>query len=238
MKVFRKNFFRSFIIFCLLGGAISPLFASEDSLYDFLWLDPDKSVYVLQNKTYKKKHKIMAEIDLFKVVGNEFMDSYGVNVKGSYYIAEEWGVEVFFSHYSNDFNDNYENVKQLNEGSPFLRRINQAYGVMALWTPFYGKVNTFNKIFYFDWGFGLGLASLDAESNIDTVGDPNIESVFKSESYTGLAYKTDFKVHLSKDYHATIEIRNFSFMAPGPRDPSSDELRSHTDFMIGFGVKF
>ena len=30
--------------------------AGEKSLYDFLWLDPDKKVYVLQNKIYKKEH--------------------------------------------------------------------------------------------------------------------------------------------------------------------------------------
>mgnify|MGYP000697543964 CR=1 FL=1 len=31
--------------------------ATEKDLYDFLWLDPDKKVYVLQNKVHKKEAK-------------------------------------------------------------------------------------------------------------------------------------------------------------------------------------
>lgn len=34
---------------------MSNAYSGEENLYDFLWLDPDKSVYVLQNKTHEKK---------------------------------------------------------------------------------------------------------------------------------------------------------------------------------------
>ncbi len=36
--------------------------AGEKDLYDFQWLDPDKSVYVLQNKIYPKNKTFYVDI--------------------------------------------------------------------------------------------------------------------------------------------------------------------------------
>ena len=40
---------------------------------------------------------------------------------------------------------------------------------MLLWAPFYGKINTFNKILYFDLFFGIGLATIGGKDNAETV---------------------------------------------------------------------
>ena len=34
-------------------------YAGEENVYDFLWLDPDKKVYVLQNREFKKKKRVL-----------------------------------------------------------------------------------------------------------------------------------------------------------------------------------
>jgi outer membrane beta-barrel protein len=111
-------------------------------------------------------------------------------------------------------------------------------GALAIWSPFYGKVNTFNRIFYFDWSFGLGIASLDTESNINTVAVRNAPNRYDSASYTALAYKTNFKFHISRNKNISLELRNFNYKAPGPINPKKDEVRSNWDVLIGFGVKF
>ena len=46
-------------LFLLLSLVLSTqAFASEKDIYEFSWLDPDKEVYVLQNRKYKKSGHI------------------------------------------------------------------------------------------------------------------------------------------------------------------------------------
>jgi len=219
--------------------------AAEDSVYDFLWLDPDKSVYVLQNKTYRKAKKISVEVSFLTTLGKAFQDTYGVDLKAQYYFNEHYGIEVFHTRYTNTDSDDFKNVvsvTQANNGGqatyPFVRRLNAASGALFLVSPFYGKINTFNRIFYFDWSFGAGVAFVNAESNLDSVAVINAPNSYSSESFTALAYKTSFKFHTSRKWSAVIDLRNMNYQAAGPRDRGSKELRSNWDFMVGVGFKF
>ncbi len=213
--------------------------SSEDSLYDFLWLDPDKSVYVLQNKTYKKAGTFFGEVNGMMVVGDEFVDGYGGGLKVGYYFSEEFGISASYNQYENSFGENWDNVKRVSNVEPFVRQFNSVTALEVLWTPFYGKVNTFNKIYYFDWGFGVGLAQIDAESNIDSVFVANQPTTFASESLTGIVYKTDFKIHINTDFYINLELRNISYSGQNnPNDKSAKELQTHTDFLFGVGMKF
>lgn len=211
--------------------------AAEDSLYDFLWLDPDKSVYVLQKKLYRKAKHFSLGASFINSMGEEFTDTYGVDIKGDYFLNETWGVEVFYTKYTNSKNDNYRNVDVSLGGVPFVRRATQAIGAMALWSPFYGKVNTFNKIFYFDWQFGLGLASLSTESNKNSVGS-SVDNYDDKQSFVALAYKTDFRFHVSKRSYVSLGVRNFSYQAEGPNQRSQKKWRDHWDLLLGYGYKF
>jgi hypothetical protein len=134
--------------------------AAEDSLYDFLWLDPDKSVYVLQHKVYEKNHSFYFDLSYLSNGSSEFQSSRGWGVKFGYFFKEEWAVELSYATYSNSDNAAYQNVTQINGTEPFVRRVNGLMGVNLILSPFYGKINTFNKIIYFDWSFGVGLGKL------------------------------------------------------------------------------
>jgi len=223
--------------------------AAEDNLYDFLWLDPDKKVYVLQNKTYRKKGSLFIEASGIKTIGNPFIGSVGFGGKLGYYISEELGIDFFMNMYSASPSGNFDGVVSLNEGEPFVRYAKSIMGGTLLWTPFYGKVNTFNKIYYFDWGFGVGVGLLKTETNLSTAGtDNNTAKKFVSEDgYLGITYKTNFKFHINKSFHISIELQNFHYQAPGPgeldnvrniRQEGDKKLNTHTDFLLGFGYKF
>jgi len=228
----------TFCGYCLLiSSTTNSLHASEESLYDFLWLDPDKSVYVLQKKLYQKAKKFSLGGSFINSFGEEFMDTYGLDIKADYFFKEEWGVEVFYTKYSNSKNDNYRNVDVALDGVPFVRRVNQAVGAMVLWSPFYGKVNTFNRIYYFDWQFGLGLASLATESNKNSVGT-SVDNYDDKQNFVALAYKTDFRFHLSRKSYLSIGVRNFNYQAEGPTQRSQKKWRDHWDLLIGYGYKF
>ena len=213
-------------------------YAGEESLYDFLWLDPDKKVYVLQNKLYKKEHSFYLDVGYISNFTSKFQDTRGLAVKGGYYIHEEWGLELFYQQYGNSKNDDYRNVQLINEAVPFIRRPKRTYGAAVIWSPFYGKINTFNQIFYFDWSFGAGLAQVETQSNIKSVRIENARNSYKTEVYSGAILKTNFKFHINEKLHLGVEYMNTYYMAPGPKNPKSDKFRTNTDLIFSIGFSF
>jgi len=99
-------------------------------------------------------------------------------------------------------------------------------------------VNTFNRIFYFDWSFGAGLAKIDAESNLKTVVVTGAPTVYKKETYTGAMLKTNVKFHVTENVHLGLEYMNTYYQAPGPTNPKSDKLRTNTDVILSVGFSF
>jgi outer membrane beta-barrel protein len=212
--------------------------AGEESLYDFLWLDPDKSVYVLQNKKHKKEHKLYLDLGYLANFTSKFQDTHGTGVRGGFYIHEEWGLEIFYNSYTNSNNDDYRNVRLINTAEPFIRRLNSSYGAMIIWSPFYGKINTFNQILYFDWSFGAGVAQINAESNLKNVRNPTQDSRFEKEKYSGAVLKTGMKFHMRENIHVGVEYMNTYYKAPGPKNPKADSLRTNTDIMLSVGFSY
>lgn len=212
--------------------------AGEESLYDFLWLDPDKKVYVLQNKLYKKEKSFYFDLGYIANQTSKFQDTNGFALKGGYYFHEEFGIELFYQQYANNNNDDFRNVAAINGVVPFIRRMNDSYGAVAIWSPFYGKINTFNQIFYFDWSFGAGIAQVNTDSNIRSVRILNAPNKYEKKSYNGGVLKTKLKFHLKENVHLGLEYMNTYYMAPGPKAPKSDKLRTNTDVILSIGFSF
>ncbi|MFP5387050.1 MAG: outer membrane beta-barrel domain-containing protein [Bacteriovoracia bacterium] len=213
-------------------------YAGEESLYDFLWLDPDKKVYVLQNKLYKKEQSFYFDVGYVSNFTSKFQDTKGFALRGGYFIHEEWGLELFYQQYSNSNNDDFRNVRLINEAEPFIRRPKSTYGAAVVWSPFYGKINTFNKIFYFDWSFAAGYAQVNTDSNIKTVRQNGAKNKYETEVYNGAVLKTNLKFHLRENLHLGVEYMNTYYMAPGPQNPNSDKLRTNTDIIFSVGFSY
>jgi outer membrane beta-barrel protein len=212
--------------------------AGEKSLYDFLWLDPDKKVYVLQNKLHKKEHTFYLDIGYLSNFTSKFQETSGVQARAGFYIHEEWGLEVFHNSYSNSNNDEFNNIKSVNGVIPFIRRLKSNTGILAIWSPFYGKINTFNQIFYFDWSFGAGVSSIAADSNLKSVTKKDAPNKFYSENYAGAVLKTNLKFHLTENIHLSLEYMNTYYRAPGAKNPKSDSLRTNTDVITSIGFSY
>lgn len=228
----------SIVALAMMLMLTSKTHAGEESLYDFLWLDPDKKVYVLQNKLYKKEYSFYFDAGYVSNLTSKFQDTNGFALKGGYYFHEEWGIELFYHQYANSNNDDFRNVQLINEAAPFIRRPKDTFGAAIIWSPFYGKINTFNQIFYFDWSFGAGIAQVNTESNIKSVRIDDAPNTYDKENYTGAILKTNFKFHLSENVHLGVEYMNTYYMAPGPKDPKSDKLRTNTDLIFSVGFSY
>jgi outer membrane beta-barrel protein len=228
----------SIIALTLMLMFTNKIYAGEESLYDFLWLDPDKKVYVLQNKLYKKENSFYFDVGYLKNMTSKFQDTNGYALRGGYYFHEEWGLELFYNQYSNDNNDDFRNVRLINEAEPFIRRPKSTYGAAVVWSPFYGKINTFNKIFYFDWSFAAGYAQVVTDSNIKTVRQGNVKNKYEQEIYNGGVLKTNLKFHVNEHIHLGLEYMNTYYMAPGPKAPKTDKLRTNTDLIFSVGFSY
>ncbi len=214
--------------------------ATEKDLYDFLWLDPDKSVYVLQNKVYKKALKFYFGLSYLSGATSEFQSTDGYGASLGFYIEEEWAIELNYNYYQNSKNTAYENLYTVLQLEPFIRRMNTSYGALLVWAPFYGKINTFNKIFYFDWSFAIGYSILNGESNAKTVAQKSLTSTYESETFHALSLKTTYRFHVTKSAHVEIAYLRNIFYGVGPYGPNQEEgknlIRTNNDLIFGVGM--
>lgn len=230
-----------YVMLMLIGGTMvwaPQTQAGEESVYDFLWLDPDKAVYVLQNKIHKKENTFYMDAGYVTSFSGAFNDTRGVAVKGGYYFHEEWAVEALYLGYQNNRNDNYNNVKLVNGAVPFVRRPTSTIGAGLVWSPFYGKINTFNKIVHFDWYFGFGAAMVNTQSNLKTVRNNTAADTYDSETRGGGYLKSGVKFHLNQNWHVGVEWMGTYYNAPGPRNPKQDKFRSQNDMIIQLGWSY
>ncbi len=233
--------FKLILVTLMFFNLIAEIQAGEKSLYDFLWLDPDKKVYVLQNKLFKKEHKFYADLGYLSNFTSTFQQTNGIAGRAGFYFHEEWGIEGYYNLYQNSNNENWNNVRNVNGADPFVRRFSNSYGAMLIWSPFYGKINTFNRIIYFDWSIGLGAGIINAESNRKTVDNSNLKSTYEKEKYNSLAWKTKVKFHLNENVHVGVEWMQQHYRAPGPNShgkASSDTMRINQDLTLSVGFSY
>jgi len=214
--------------------------ASEEDLYDFLWLDPDKSVYVLQKKVYKKKGTFFLDLGLMKNSSSDFQSSYGYRSNTGYYFFEEWALQLYYAGYANSNNDSYDNLKQIGR-EPFIRKAKTLYGGGVLWSPFYGKINTFNKIVYFDWSFGLGYGKITTESNKETAADQTQLPSYENESYSAISASSQIRFYINRNFNLHLGYANTVYSAPGPTINGvvgKNLMRTSSDVNLGVGFAF
>lgn len=227
------------LLVLLIAAPVFKSQADEKDLYDFLWLDQDKKVYVLQNKLFHKARSVYIDLGYAFTQTGEYQSTSAIQGTLGYHFKEEWALEFLYNSYSNSDNEPLDQLRTINSRDPFIRRINSSMGLLGIWSPFYGKINTFNKIIYFDWSFGAGVAKIEGESNKDTVASG--VSSFRKESYTGAMFKSALKVNVTEHFHVKIQYLNTIYSAPGPTingRVGEDKFRSNSDIILGVGFSF
>ena len=214
-------------------------FAGEKDLYEFLWLDPDKSVYVLQNKVHEKDKSFYVDLGYAANQTSNFQDTAGAQLRAGYFFKEEWAVEFQYMQWTNSDNTAFESVGAVNGAEPFVVRPVSSASVFLVWSPFYGKINTFNEIYYFDWSFGVGTGQFNIESSLDSnVENPNDPNVYKDETLVPVQLKTNVKFHINKRVHLGVEFLNTNFQTASPSSPNTEKWRQNNDLIFSLGGSF
>lgn len=231
-------------IFLVLVSALmtSAVFAAEGSLYDFQWLDKDKEVYVLQNRRFRKVDKVYVGVNGVKTVSGAFVNSYGVSARAGYFLREDWGIEFAYGKNSGSENDTARGVKD--QGTvPFYRKVDSYMAAMIMWSPFYSKINTFNKVFYFDWMFGAGLASVKTADNRNKFVAGADENKLTNENNMGAAWNTGFRFYVNDHWSIRLDFTGLHYKAEKTTEKqgSTTQIKTNSIFSsydLGIGLNY
>jgi outer membrane beta-barrel protein len=218
--------------------------ASEKSLYNFSWLDNDKEIYVLQNRKYRKDGSLYIGATAAYNLSQDFLDAYSGTIRTGYFFTEDWGIELLYGKNSSSESDTAKGVKE--QGAfPFYREIDTVMGGMLMWSPFYSKINTFNKIFYFDWMFGVGVANISTKDNrnlFDTNVSASNRNQLTSENNIGALWNTGFRFYINESWSLRLDITGVSYKAEKTKSDEqlnkSTASKIFTNYDLGLGLNY
>jgi outer membrane beta-barrel protein len=224
-----------------ITGNRAPASASEDekaeaSDYNFNWLDPEKKIYVLQNRRYTKAGHVFLNLLGGPGLANSYRTVWNVDPRIYYYFSEAFGLEAFYTKTFNSPNTTYSAlINSAPTTVPVIREFNNEVGIMGQWVPWYAKINMFNKIIYFDWFLqaGFGEVSTDIQTQTNTTLPP----VYQDQSFFALYVGTGHIYHISDDWTVRLDVRGAYYNAPTYGNSGSNSWFSNYNFEIGFGYR-
>ena len=215
--------------------------ADEKSFYNFSWLDKDKEIYVLQNRRFRKDGNFYVGATGGKTLNGAFIDSYGGTLRAGYFFREDWGIELLYGKNTGSENGTAKGV--LEQGTvPYYRKIDSYAGGMVMWAPFYSKINTFNRIFYYDWMFGVGAATITTQDNrlrFENQSDKKLTN----ENSVGALWNTGFRFYISDSWSLRLDFTGLTYQAnktkkSGGVVSESKSLFSNFDLALGLNYTF
>ncbi len=191
----------------LLLFTTSFVFAAENSVYDFSWLDKDKEIYVLQNRKFRKDKTFYLGATFGKSLSGAFIDRLSGSLYGGFFFTENWGLELSFTKASNSENATHDAVKEASTVA-FYRKIETEMSAHIVWSPFYSKINTFNTIIYYDWLFGAGVSSIATKDNRKEFDTGSADSSdLTDDTSVAFSWFTGFRFFLSESWSARVDFR-------------------------------
>lgn len=206
---------RVFLVALLVSAAgySAPSYAAPDDApaadndrdeYDFSWLDPDKKIYVVQNRKYTKAQHLELSTSFGVGMGETYRTQRSWAVRGIFYLSEHFAVTGFLLNNTNSENDTLVQLKAVSNRVPEVRDTNRYMGGSVMWLPFYGKLNMFNQIFYLDWHFeaGLGQAQTELDTNTSSTGS----AVITKDNFSAFHWGSGWKFFITRHWAARLDF--------------------------------
>lgn len=230
------------LILLLVNLLIIPLSnAGEKNVYSFSWLDPDKEVYVLQNRKYRKKGKFHVSAGYGMTTSGAFIDANSFQARAGFFVYEEWGLEFLYAKNSGEENDTAASVRNAGTGlpgsDPFRRLAEDYLGGMLMWSPFYMKINTFNSILYVDWMIGIGYGKLTENNNRQEILTGLDDFIVETNTHSGILWGTAFKFFITDLFSVRTDLTGFVYNATNV-DGTQEVTNTNYDFTIALGLNF
>jgi len=221
----------------LCGALLSATaWSKDDGDYDFSWLDPDKKIYVLQNRRYEKAGHTLISLMGGLGLSNAYRNVRFLEPRVSWYFTEEWGLELFYNAGFFSENSTFVALKDATANAiPVVREIKSQVGALAQWAPWYAKINVFNKILYFDWMFSAGGAVLLTE--VDTRAKSTDPSLVEKQSIKALLFGTGHQYHVTEKFKVRLDFMGAFFKAPLYGNRGEQTWFTNYQFSVGAGYR-
>lgn len=217
------------------------LFASEKDIYEFSWLDPDKEVFVLQNRKFRKANRPHINVGGGITTSGAFVDSTTIQGRVGYFFTEDYGFEILYAKNSGKENETAKGVRNSGAGTgstPFRRIVENYMGAMFLWSPFYSKINTFNKIVYMDWIFGLGYAQLKEHNNkLRFTQGQTADGIETEETHGGVLWSAGLKFYINENFSIRTDLTAVHYSADNIASDGTS-MKSNFDATASIGYTF
>lgn len=237
-----------FIFFTLLMSLsvfadLRSAYAEDD--YNFSWLDPDKKIYVLQNRKFRKADGAQIFLMGGMGLGETYRKAFQYQPRLAYWFNEDFGLEAFYTGRFNSVNGAYGSLSRAHGTiagiDPYIREITSQFGVLFNWAPWYAKINVFNTILYFDWYFSMGLGSMGSEVGPKTKADN--PSLWRTENLFAVYLGSGHIFHVSEKFMVRLDFLAHFYSAAidggnTTTGASNDKaIFSNTSLNVGIGLK-
>lgn len=208
----------------------------ESDEYDFSWLDPDKKIYVLQNRRYTKAGKPTVSLSGVYGLSQIYRSVIGFEPRVGYYFSEAWGFEAFYTKFSSSPNQHDRVLKDATSTIPAAVDLTSQMGAVIHWVPWYSKLNFFNQILYFDWSIvaGIGKLSADVDRNRTVGGTPDVVQ----KEYTAFFLGTTQQYHINKNWFARLDVLGAIYQREIFGDGGEKAWFSNFNVGLGAGYRF
>lgn len=186
--------------------------AETEGEYDFSWLDPEKKIYVVQNRKYNKAGKFEVSLAGGMGPGKSFRNVWFGMPRASFYFSETFGVSGFFGIVQHEADAVFDNLRTLTSVVPSVRDINNFFGGTVVWVPFYAKINVFNTILYIDWHVEAGAGMINSEIDLNT--SRNGAAILEEESFVGFFWGTGQKYFFTRTWAVRLDVFAAYYNAP------------------------
>lgn len=218
--------------------SVTPIAKSDssdsDGDYSFNWLDPEKKIYVLQNRKYLKAYHPIVSVLAGVGFSNPYRSTANVDGRFAFHFSEALGIELFYIYTSNAANDAAQALSTTNI-SPNVREIQAQYGAKLQWVPWYAKINVFDSILHFDWYFGAGAGALNTVLYSQTISGQTPTAT--PQSMLGISLSTGHLYHLSQHFLVRVDLTGVFYQAASFSTSGGNTWYSNYNFGIGLGWK-
>ncbi len=210
--------------------------ASSGDEYSFKWLDPDKKIYVLQNRRFLKANHLSLSALGGPGLSNSYRTSLNVSGRAAWFFSEAFGVEGFYTQGFNSENNTFYALKRSAPNAlPVVREVRGQAGALLVFAPWYAKINVFNQILYFDWYFNAGAGVLT--SALDTRSSSSASPTYQTESRTALYVGTGHLFHVSDSWDVRWDFQGAFYRAPVYQTAGEETWFPNYQLGLGVGVR-
>jgi outer membrane beta-barrel protein len=213
--------------------------AHADDDYNFSWLDPEKKIYVLQNRKFRKAGRPHLYLMGGMGIAETYRQAIQYQPRFSFWFNEDFGLEAFYTGRINSTNSAFGSLTRSANGvTPMIREVNSQMGALFNWAPWYAKINVFNSILYFDWYFSIGGGMMNSD-----IGKGAKDATWTSENNFTFFLGTGQLFHLSERFMVRLDLLGHFYSAKVDGGSTSNganndqTIFSNSSVNLGIGLK-